>query len=129
MSSAPEAAALPVIPGQPGTGQLAPLLPRYPVTSRYHGIEIATMTRADGTTVAYLRRRFIPPPGRFELLEEHVVVTGDRIDNLAARYLGDPEQWWRLCDANGVMRPDELEEVGRRVRITLPEGIPGPIGA
>ena len=128
MNSAPAAAAQPAIPGQPGTGQLALLLPRYPVTSRYHAIEIASTTRDDGTTLAYLRRRFIPPSDRFELLEEHLVVTGDRIDNIAARYLGDPEQWWRLCDANGAMRADELEEVGRRVRITLPEGIPGPAG-
>ena len=42
-----------------------------------------------------------------------------------ARYLGDPEQFWRLCDANAALRPDELMEVGRWLRITLPEGIPG----
>ena len=41
-------------------------------------------------------------------------------------YLGDPEQFWRVCDANRAMRPDELTEtIGRRLRITLPEGIPG----
>jgi hypothetical protein len=35
---------------------------------------------------------------------------------------------WRLCDANGAMRPDELTETpGRRLRITLPEGIPGGV--
>ena len=51
---------------------------------------------------------------------------GERLDNIAAQYLGDPEQFWRICDANGAMRPDELTEtVGRRLRITLPEGIPG----
>ena len=51
---------------------------------------------------------------------------GDRLDNLAARYLGDPEQFWRLCDANGAMRPDELTQTSaRRLRITLPEGVPG----
>ena len=62
----------------------------------------------------------------FALLLEHTVTEGDRLDNIAARYLGDPEQFWRICDANGVMRPDELTEtVGRRLRITMPEGIPG----
>ena len=51
---------------------------------------------------------------------------GDRIDNLAAKYLGDPQQYWRLCDGNGAVRPDELTETpGRRLRITLPEGVPG----
>ncbi|MFL5804527.1 MAG: hypothetical protein ACJ8CR_22625 [Roseiflexaceae bacterium] len=45
---------------------------------------------------------------------------------LPAGYLDDPEQFWRICDANRAMRPDELTEtVGRRLRITLPEGIPG----
>lgn len=49
--------------------------------------------------------------------------------NLAARYIGDPEQYWRLCDANNAIRPDELiETVGRALRITLPEGIPAPSG-
>jgi hypothetical protein len=53
-------------------------------------------------------------------------VQGDRLDNLAARYLGDPEQFWRLCDANGAMRPDELVEViGAVIKITLPQGIAG----
>ena len=98
----------------------------FPPTSRYHGIDTATIKTVDGKTVIYLRRRFIPPPERFSLLQEHTVVQGDRVDNLASQYLGDPEQFWRMCDANVVMRPDELTEtIGRRIRITLPEGIPG----
>jgi nucleoid-associated protein YgaU len=98
----------------------------FPVTSRYYGAETATLERADEETVVYLRRRFVPPPGRFDLLEEHLVKQGDRLDNIAARYLGDPEAFWRICDANNAMRPDELTEtIGRRLRITLPEGIPG----
>ena len=60
------------------------------------------------------------------LLLEHVVTQGERLDNITAQYLDDPEQFWRVCDANRAMCPDELtEEVGRRLRITLPEGIPG----
>lgn len=98
----------------------------FPLTGRYHGIETATLETSDGRTVIYLKRRFVPPPDRFALLQEHVVVQGDRLDNITARYLGDPEQFWRICDANGAMRPDELtDEIARRLRITLPEGIPG----
>jgi hypothetical protein len=59
------------------------------------------------------------------LLQEHEVTQGDRLDNITHRYLGDPEQFWRLCDANGAMRPEELEVPGRRLRITLPDGVPG----
>jgi hypothetical protein len=102
----------------------------FPPTSRYHGVPTATLVRPDGTMVTHLRRRFVPPPERFTLVTEHTVVEGDRLDNLAARYLGDPEQFWRLCDANAAMRPDELTAApGRRLRVTLPESVPGVAGA
>jgi hypothetical protein len=98
----------------------------FPPTSRYYGIETTTIETPDGKSHAYLRRRFVPQPERFTTLQEHVVVQGERIDNITARYLGDPLQFWRVCDANRAMRPEELtEELGRRLRITLPEGIPG----
>lgn len=97
----------------------------FPVTSRYHLIRTALIEAADGRQVVYLRRRFIPPPERFELLFEHAVTEGERLDNITAQYLGDPEQFWRICDANGAVRPEELTETtGRRLRLTLPEGIP-----
>ena len=97
----------------------------FPPTSRYAGLDLATLERPEGTPVVYVRRRFIPPPERYVTLQEHVVAQGQRLDQLAALYLGDPEQFWRICDANVVLRPEELEVVGRVVRITLPEGIPG----
>jgi hypothetical protein len=94
--------------------------------SRYYLTPTARLVRADGTEVAYLRRRFIPAPERFVLLEEHLVSDGDRLDLIAHQHLGDPEQFWRIADANGAVRPEELtEKRGRRLRITLPEGIPG----
>jgi hypothetical protein len=49
------------------------------------------------------------------------VAQGDRLDNVTARYLGDPAQFWRVCDANNVLRPDELEETGRAIAIALPD--------
>jgi hypothetical protein len=101
--------------------------PAFPSTSRYHGIPLSTFMLSDGTTVAYVQRRFVPAPDRFVVLVEHRVRSGDRLDNLAARYLGDPQQFWRLCDANRAVRPDELIETpGRALLVTLPEGVPGP---
>ncbi|HHS83783.1 MAG TPA: LysM domain-containing protein [Gammaproteobacteria bacterium] len=89
-------------------------------------METRKFERNDGTAVVYLARRFVPPMENFELLQEHLVTEGERLDNIAAHYLGDPEQFWQICDANGAMRPDELTEtIGRRLRITLPEGVPG----
>ena len=88
------------------------------------------METVGGETIVYLRRRFIPPPEGFALLQEHTVTQGERLDNIAARYLDDPEQFWRICDANVAMCPEELAEtIGRRIRITLPEGIPGSTNA
>jgi len=99
----------------------------HPITSRYYGVEMAELGLPGGKTMVYLRRRFIPPADRFQLLQYHKVTEGDRLDNITAKYLNDPEQFWRVCDANNAMRPDELTEtIGRRVRITLPEGISGP---
>jgi hypothetical protein len=95
------------------------------ITSRYYATPTAEFETADGKKIKYLRRRFVPPAERFELLVEHTVVEGDRVDTITAQYLGDPEQFWRVCDANNAVRPEELiETVGRRLRITLPEGIP-----
>lgn len=101
----------------------------FPPTSRYHKIATATMVLPNGRTVTYLRRRIVPQPDRFVLLQEHSVTDGDRLDNLAASYLGDPELYWRICDANGAIDPEELTaQPGRLIRITLPEGIPGATG-
>jgi hypothetical protein len=98
----------------------------FPDNSRYHGVAITTLEQDNREAIVYLKRRFVPPPQNFALIQEHSVVEGDRVDNLAALYLGDPELYWRLCDANAVMRPDELtENAGDKVAITLPEGVPG----
>lgn len=98
----------------------------FPPTSRYYGIETAVLGPDEERPGIYLRRRFLPSPARFALLQEHVVSEGERLDHIAARYLNDPEAFWRIADANGAMRPEALTEtVGRRLRITLPEGIPG----
>jgi hypothetical protein len=98
----------------------------FPPTSRYYGIPTATLTTADQQTIVYLERRFLPSPARFALLQEHVVVEGERLDNIAGKYLGDAEAFWRIADANRAMQPDALTDPpGRRLRITLPEGIPG----
>jgi hypothetical protein len=97
----------------------------FPITSRYYAVKTARAEDHEGREVVHLRRRFVPAPERFETLGEHRVAEGERLDQITASYLGDPEQFWRVCDANGVMRPEELTEtLGRRIRITLPEGIP-----
>ena len=106
--------------------QNAPTTPQFPLTSRYANTAMATLV-AGGKTIVYLTRRFVPSPERFAVLQLHTVRQGDRLDNISNEYLGDPQAFWRICDANNVLRPDELTETpGRQLRITLPEGIPPP---
>ncbi|MEV0898912.1 LysM domain-containing protein [Actinoplanes sp. NPDC049802] len=100
-----------VYDGIPGAGP-------YPRTSRYADAEIAVHTRADGTEVRYARHRILPPlPGR-EDTATHTVTAGERPDLLGRRYFGDPEQWWRIADANPVLDPRELTaEPGRALGV------------
>jgi hypothetical protein len=95
--------------------------------SRYFKLPTAQLQlRPDGPVYTYVRRRFLPQADRLALLREYVVNQGDRLDNVTANFIGDPEQFWRLCDANNAMIPNELvATVGRKLRITLPQGIPG----
>jgi hypothetical protein len=95
-------------------------------TSRYYAIAVSTLETGDGRTVAYVRRRFAPQPETLSLVHYYTVSEGERFDNIAAVQIGDPELFWRVCDANGAIDPHELTDtVGRRIRITLPEGVPG----
>ena len=93
-------------------------------TSRYYSLETTTTNvpdQDDGTReVRYVRRRIIPSSENLTTLVEHTVAQGERLDNITARYLGDPTQFWRVCDANEVIQPEELEETGRVIEIALP---------
>ena len=93
-------------------------------TSRYFNLPTAifTMIGRDGAVVEvrYLRRRFLPSTDGETTLLEHTFTQGERLDNLTARYLDDPTQFWRVCDTNVVLRPEELEQIGRVIKIALP---------
>ena len=52
----------------------------------------------------------------------HTVVAEDRVDSLAARYLGKAELWWVLCDYNDIFFPLELE-LGTLLRIPSVEHV------
>lgn len=89
--------------------------------SRYAPLEDATLTLPDGRTVAYKRRRFLLPGSALQPLAEVTVAPSERLDIIAARTLGDPEHFWRICDANDALDPAELEQTGRRLTIPLPQ--------
>ena len=90
-------------------------------TSRYAELETKKMRTPEGPDVAYIRRRFLPR-GEIPIARTEVTVTqGDRLDLIAAAGLGDPELFWRICDANDAICPLDLTaEPGRIIRIPSP---------
>jgi nucleoid-associated protein YgaU len=104
------------------TGQLTSY---FATGSRYYTVPVCTYTDVNGNTIRYVGRRFCPSSDEFSLIRNHIVKDGERLDNLANQYLGDPLQFWQLCDANDALDPDDLIEPGYTLRITLPKGIPG----
>lgn len=100
----------------------------FPTDSRYYGSGTLTYTGPDGQSISYLARRIVPQPGaqNFATVAQHMVKQGDRLDLIAAKYLGDPLIFWLICDANGAIRPDALVETpGTTINITMPQGVPG----
>ncbi len=91
-------------------------------TSRYYLLANTQYTDPDGHIVAYKKRRFLPQGEWLPLFKEVAVDAGERLDTLTMRTLGDPLQFWQVCDANNVMNPfDLVTETGRKVRIPIPE--------
>jgi hypothetical protein len=98
----------------------------FPPTSRYHGIATAVWDPEGDRPIRYLRRRLVPHPDHLPTLRYHVVIDKERPDHIAYQELGDPELFWRLCDANRAVSANELvEEAGRRIRVAGPQGTPG----
>lgn len=98
----------------------------FPPNSRYYTTLTATLETEDGSEQVYLSRRFVPQPESLAVQAQYQVSEQDRLDNITAKQLGDPERYWQLCDANRAMRPDELEVVGSKLRIPFPDGISAP---
>lgn len=104
----------------------------FPADSRYYGSGTLTYISADGQSITYLARRIVPQPGppNFATIAQHTVQQGDRLDLIAAKYLGDPLVFWLICDANGAVEPDKLVETpGTVLNITTPLGVPGTTNA
>lgn len=101
-------------------------------SSRYRHTSTVTESLPDGRQVRRIKRRFLPQPESMATQTEHTLKLGERLDRVAYEYLGDPELFWQVCDANRAMRPadltdhPEVQNHPRRIRIGLPPGIPNP---
>jgi hypothetical protein len=96
-------------------------------SSRYANVAIARhQTSAADPGVGYVLRRFVPQQHDIPIARTHIVRAGDRVDLLAAHYLGDVELLWRVADANLVIDWLQLTaEPGLRIAIPLPPGTAG----
>jgi hypothetical protein len=97
----------------------------FAATSRYADVPLAELAVArpgeEPRAVRYVTRRPLPAPESTTRLLTHTVIQGERLDNIAARHLGDPTQFWRICDANLALRAGDLVATpGRSLDIPLP---------
>lgn len=93
----------------------------FPPNSRYARVPIRETTLADGTKRQFVGRRIIPQTGRYQALDRHRADGDQRIDGIAADSFGDPELYWRICDANGDADPGlAAQPEGRLIVIPLP---------
>lgn len=93
----------------------------YAPNSRYRGLAFRSVAKGDGTTVEFVGRRIIPALSRYRALTRHRASGDERIDMVAAEAFGDPELYWRICDANGDADPGPAAKpAGRLIVIPLP---------
>lgn len=93
----------------------------FPPNSRYYRVPLRETTLPDGTTRQFVGRRIIPQTARFQALDRHRAQGDERIDGLAAQFYGDPELYWRICDAAGDADPGTAAgPEGRLILIPLP---------
>lgn len=85
--------------------------------SRYESVPDAIHIDLRGREIPYKRLRILPSP---PVQQAHVVAMEDRLDRIAFQHYGDPEQFWRIADANQALQPESLtDELGRRLGIPL----------
>ena len=85
--------------------------------SRYQRVPEAEYVDASGRTRPYKLLRAFPAAAPTRQMYE--LAAGERLDLVAHRFYGDPEQFWRICDANRTLRPDDLEAPGTTFSIPI----------
>jgi hypothetical protein len=91
-------------------------------TSRYYRINEATYRIPGEGLIIYKLRRFLPRGESMTRVAEVAVTGEDRPDLVTARALGDPEQYWQICDANNAMNPFDMASVpGRKLKVPEPQ--------
>lgn len=83
--------------------------------SRYERVDTNEITAPDGRKQRYKKTRFIGPATP---RQAHSVADKDRLDLIAQAHFRDPERFWRICDANFTLWPDDLlAQPGRNILV------------
>jgi Phage Tail Protein X len=96
--------------------------------SRYRKVPDAAVPDPRGRVLAAKDVRLVPAvTGSFR----HTVAAGDRLDELATRYYGQPLHYWHICDANpGFLSPlallDREPVVTTDFPLAMADGAPPP---
>ena len=78
-------------------------------SSRYtQYAEVRAATDRKGQNVHWVTPARVPPRAP---LGEHRIKQGQRLDRLAAHYLGDPTAFWRVALANDAMSADAIADL------------------
>jgi hypothetical protein len=83
--------------------------------SRYLGVTTYVVRDRRGREVEVVA---VPDAPAQALAGVHLLRQGERLDHLAARYLGEATLWWRIAERNGVMVPAALAEA-REIEIPV----------
>jgi|SoiMethySBSTD1v2_1073268.scaffolds.fasta_scaffold2707313_2 hypothetical protein len=86
--------------------------------SRYQKMSTYDTMDAQGRAVKAV---VLPLPTQPRVAAEYVLRERQRLDLLAAQFLENATAFWRLCDVNNVMHPDELRVTGKRILIPVRE--------
>lgn len=88
--------------------------------SRYAALPDRVFVGEDGREYVYKARR-LPPQASSMRIGAHVAPRpGERMDQFAARTLGDPLRYWVIADANDRLDPQDAVDAGAPLAIPEP---------
>src|SRR5260370_40212689 len=88
--------------------------------SRYEKVATNQITDSTGRVMVYKKIRFIPFTAG---VVGYTVKEDDRLDQIARRSFRSWQRFWRICDANDAMWPDDLTGADRNLELPSTEGV------
>ena len=82
--------------------------------SRYENTQDYSPVDGRGNKYKVKKIRFIPQQ---EPVDSSTIKELDRLDHLSDLFYANPTAFWRMCDANGIMFPNDLLDVGKKITI------------